>query len=53
MALNLLNKSRQAADLCREGLKYFPDDIDIQGNLTIALIKVGAYERAVTLRSSG
>ena len=47
MALNLLNKNRQSADLCREGLKYFHDDIDIQGNLTIALIQAGEYERAV------
>jgi len=47
MALNLLNKSRQAADLCREGLKYFPNDVDIQGNLTIALINLGEHERAV------
>jgi len=47
MALNLLNKSRQAADLCREGLKHFPNDIDIQGNLTIALIQAGEYERAL------
>lgn len=46
MALNLLNKSRQATDLCREGLKHFPNDLDIQGNLTIALIQVGEYERA-------
>lgn len=47
MTLNLLGKSRQAADLCREGLKCFPKDIDIQGNLTIALINVGEYEQAV------
>jgi tetratricopeptide (TPR) repeat protein len=46
MALNLLNKNRQAADLCREGLKHFPNDIDIQGNLTIALSQAGEYERA-------
>ena len=45
--LNLLNKSRQAADLCREGLKHFHDDIDIQGNLTIALLQTGEYELAV------
>ncbi|HQU81209.1 MAG TPA: protein kinase [Azonexus sp.] len=47
MALNLLNKSQQAVDLCREGLKYFPNDVDIQGNLTIALIKAGEYERSL------
>jgi tetratricopeptide (TPR) repeat protein len=46
MTLNLLNKGRQADDLCREGLKHFPNDIDIQGNLTIALIQAGEYERA-------
>lgn len=46
MTLNLLNKSRQAADLCREGLKHFPNDIDIQGNLTIALTSAREYEQA-------
>lgn len=47
MTLNLLNKNRQSADLCREGLRYFHDDIDIQGNLTIALVQAREYERAV------
>lgn len=46
MTLNLLNKSGQAVRLCREGLKYFPNDIDIQGNLTIGLTQAGEYERA-------
>lgn len=46
MTLNLLNKSRYAADLCREGLKHFHCDIDIQGNLTIALTQAGEYELA-------
>ncbi|SEQ33871.1 Serine/threonine protein kinase [Giesbergeria anulus] len=46
LTLNILKKSRQATDLCREGLKYFPNDIDIQGNLTIALLQVGEYEHA-------
>ena len=46
LTLNLLNKSRQAADLCREGLKYFPNDIDVHGNLTIALTQAGEYELA-------
>lgn len=46
LILNRLNKGHQAADLCIEGLKYFHDDIDIQGNLTIALILSGEYERA-------
>lgn len=46
LTLNLLNKSRQAADLCREGLKHFTNDIGIQGNLTIALLQVGEYEHA-------
>ena len=47
MTLNLLNKNREAVDLCREGLKCFANDIDIQGNLTIALIQVREYEQAV------
>ena len=46
MALNHLNKNRQATDLCREGLKHFPNDIDIQGNLTIALTSAREYEQA-------
>lgn len=46
LTLNMLNKSLQAAELCREGLKCFPNDIDIQGNLTIALTSVGDHERA-------
>ena len=47
MTLNLLNKSRQSIDLCREGLKLFDDDIDIQGNLTIALLQTREYEQAI------
>ena len=47
MILNLLNKNRQSADLCRDGLEHFPNDVDIQGNLTIALMQAAEHERAL------
>jgi serine/threonine protein kinase len=47
LTLNLLNKSRQSSDLCREGVEHFPNDVDIQGNLTIALMQAGEHERAL------
>lgn len=47
LTLNLLNKSRQSSDLCREGLERFPNDVDIQGNLTIALMQATEHERAL------
>lgn len=42
-SLALLNskKWQEAADVCSSGLKYFPNDPDIQGNLTIALGNIG------------
>lgn len=41
-----LRKGRQAANLCRTGLERYAGDLDIQGNLTIALTGLGEYEQA-------
>jgi hypothetical protein len=44
----LLNakKWQEASEACNRGLKHFPNDPDIQGNLTIALGNIGDLDRA-------
>jgi serine/threonine protein kinase len=39
-------KWQESADVCSRGLKHFPNDPDIQGNLTIALGNIGDLDRA-------
>jgi tetratricopeptide (TPR) repeat protein len=46
LALLSLGKWKDATNLCRSGLRVQPNNIDIQGNLTIALSNSGEHEEA-------
>lgn len=46
LALLDLCKWKRASDICRNGLREYPNDLDIQGNLTIALSNSGDFELA-------
>ena len=42
-----LSDYEQCLSICEEGLKQCPDDLDLNGNYTIALTEVGRLEEAV------
>jgi serine/threonine protein kinase len=46
LALLGLSKWKQATNVCRMGLRVYPSDLGIQGNLTIALSNSGEHEQA-------
>lgn len=47
LALSRVNRSSEALDVCRRGVRHYPDDLHLLGNLAIALLQTGhKYEAA-------